>query len=307
MKEIVVISGKGGTGKTSMVASFATLAKDAILADCDVDAADLHLILEPVIEKREDFSGGKKARIIGEECIACNRCVEECRFDAIRYRTLDDGTTAAKPSIDIISCEGCGLCKRLCPVDAIAFEPVINGQFFVSSTRHGPMVHARLGMAEGNSGKLVSLIRQEARKLAEGKKLEMIIVDGSPGIGCPVISSITGADGILIVTEPTLSGKHDFLRVAKLAAHFGIPSFLCVNKWDLNPEMAGLIEKEALENGLKIAGRVRYDAAITKAQIMKKSVVEYTDAEVSDDIKNVWRSVRGSLDVGREPRSKENN
>jgi MinD superfamily P-loop ATPase len=301
MKEVVVISGKGGTGKTSMVASFAALAENAILADCDVDAADLHLILEPVIEKKENFSGGKKARIIEEDCIACNRCVEECRFDAIRYRILDDGTKADKPSIDIISCEGCGLCKRLCAVDAIAFEPVINGQFFVSSTRHGPMVHARLGMAEGNSGKLVSLIRQEARKIAESKKLETIIVDGSPGIGCPVISSITGADGVLIVTEPTLSGEHDFLRVTRLAAHFGIPALLCVNKWDLNPEMADLIEKEAFENGLKIAGRVRYDAAITKAQIMKKSLVEYTDSAVSDDIKDVWRSVRGTLDIGGNP------
>ena len=293
-----MISGKGGTGKTSMVASFAALARSAILADCDVDAADLHLILEPTIEKREDFTGGKKARIIADECIACNRCIEECRFDAIRYRTLDDGSKADKPSIDAVSCEGCGLCKRLCPVEAIAFEEVINGQFFVSSTRHGPMVHARLGMAEGNSGKLVALIREQARKIAQEKKLETIIVDGSPGIGCPVISSITGADGILIVTEPTLSGKHDFLRVAKLAAHFQITALVCVNKWDINPQMADTIEKEASENGLKIAGRVRYDPITTKAQIMKKSVVEYTDDAVSGDIRRVWGNVLGAMGMG---------
>jgi len=295
MKELVVISGKGGTGKTSIVASFSTLARQAALADCDVDAADLHLVLNPTIERREDFSGGRKARIMEDQCIACNRCVEECRFDAIKYAVLENGKKADKPSINLISCEGCGLCKRLCPVEAIAFEPVVNGQMFVSTTRNGPMVHARLGMAEGNSGKLVSLIREEARRIAEKEGLENILVDGSPGVGCPVISSITGADSVLIVTEPTLSGRHDLLRVAKLAAHFRIATLVCVNKWDLNPDMTEQIEREALENGLKIAGRIRYDAAITKAQIAKKSVVEYTDGPVSGDIKGVWGIVQNVL------------
>ncbi len=296
MKELVVISGKGGTGKTSIVASFSTLARQAALADCDVDAADLHLVLNPDIKRREDFSGGRKARILEEQCIACNRCVEECRFDAIKYAVLKNGEKAEKPSINLISCEGCGLCKRLCPVEAIAFEPVVNGQMFVSTTRNGPMVHARLGMAEGNSGKLVSLIREETRRIAEKEGLERIIVDGSPGIGCPVVSSITGADGVLIVTEPTLSGRHDLMRVAKLAAHFRIATLVCVNKWDLNPEMTERIEKEALENGLKIAGRIRYDAAITKAQIAKKSVVEYTEDAVAGDMKDVWGRVQQALD-----------
>ncbi len=296
MKELVVISGKGGTGKTSIVASFSTLARQAALADCDVDAADLHLVLNPDIKRREDFSGGRKARILEEQCIACNRCVEECRFDAIKYAVLKNGEKAEKPSINLISCEGCGLCKRLCPVEAIAFEPVVNGQMFVSTTRNGPMVHARLGMAEGNSGKLVSLIREETRRIAEKEGLERIIVDGSPGIGCPVVSSITGADGVLIVTEPTLSGRHDLMRVAKLAAHFRIATLVCVNKWDLNPEMTERIEKEALENGLKIAGRIRYDAAITKAQIAKKSVVEYTEDAVASDMKDVWGRVQQALD-----------
>jgi MinD superfamily P-loop ATPase len=291
MKELVVISGKGGTGKTSMVASFATLARNAVLADCDVDAADLHLILEPHIERQDAFSGGKKARIIADNCIVCNRCVEECRFDAIRYPVEKGGRKAEKPVINPLSCEGCGLCMRLCPVEAISFDPVVNGQMYVSSTRNGPMVHARLGIAEGNSGKLVALIREEARRIAENDKRDFIIVDGSPGIGCPVVSSITGADGVLIVTEPTLSGRHDLLRVAGLARHFRIKTMVCVNKWDLNPAMADLTEEEARQNGLMVAGRVRYDPAITMAQIMKKSVVEYTDGAVSDDIKEVWKNV----------------
>jgi MinD superfamily P-loop ATPase len=287
VKEIVVISGKGGTGKTSIVASFATLADRKVLADCDVDAADLHLVLNPTIERREDFSGGKKATIRADECIACDRCIEECRFDAIRYPESGSDT----PRVNHISCEGCGVCFRVCPVEAISFEPVVNGEWYVSSTNHGPMVHARLGIAEGNSGKLVTQIRREARNIAEKDGLNYIIVDGSPGIGCPVIASITGADLVLVVTEPTLSGRHDLLRVADLASFFRIPTLVCVNKWDLNPEIAEQIEKEAESHGVRAAGRIRYDRAITEAQIMKTSVVEYTGGAVSGDIKAVWQNV----------------
>jgi MinD superfamily P-loop ATPase len=290
MKEIVVISGKGGTGKTSIVASFAALADKKVLADCDVDAADLHLVLNPRIERREDFSGGKKAKIIEDECIACDRCVEECRFEAIAYPGpgSENGTV---PVVDPIFCEGCGVCFRVCPVEAISFEPAVNGEWYVSSTNYGPMVHARLGMAEGNSGKLVTLIRQEAKDIAEREGLEYIIVDGSPGIGCPVIASITGSDLVVVVTEPTLSGQHDLLRVAELTAHFRIPTVVCVNKWDLNPDITEQIEREAEEHGVRAAGRVRYDTAITKAQIVKTSVVEYTGGAVSEDIKSLWRNV----------------
>jgi MinD superfamily P-loop ATPase len=291
MKEIVVISGKGGTGKTSIVASFATLAGKKVLADCDVDAADLHLVLNPRIENREDFSGGKKARISGSECIACDRCIEECRFDAIHYPVLTNGETADTPQVTPIFCEGCGVCTRVCPAEAIAFEPVVNGELYISSTDYGPMVHARLGMAEGNSGKLVTQIRQEACVLAERNKLDYIIVDGSPGIGCPVIASITGADLVLVVTEPTLSGQHDLLRVAELTTHFQITTIVCVNKWDLNPDITEQIESEAKEHGVKAAGRIRYDNAITKAQIMKTNVVEYTGGAVSEDIKSLWKNV----------------
>jgi MinD superfamily P-loop ATPase len=294
MKEIVGISGKGGTGKTSIVASFAALADKRVLADCDVDAADLHLVLNPNIKHREDFSGSKKARIL-EECIASGRCIEECRFDAIHYPVLTNGEDAKTPYINPIFCEGCGVCVRICPSDAIAFEDAVNGELYISATNYGSMVHARLGFAEGNSGKLVSLVRQEAKKIAERDNLDYIIVDGSPGIGCPVIASITGADLVLIVTEPTLSGKHDLIRVTKLTDHFRIPALVCINKWDLNPEITGQIETEAKQHGVRIAGRVRYDNAITKAQIMKTSVVEYTGGAVSEDIKTVWRNVLYSL------------
>ena len=291
MKEIVVISGKGGTGKTSIVAAFAALAGKKVLADCDVDAADLHLVLNPRIKNREDFSGGKKAKILEDECIACDRCIEECRFDAIHYPVLSNGKTADTPYINPIFCEGCGVCVRVCPADAISFEPAVNGESYISSTNYGPMVHAKLGMAEGNSGKLVTQIRQEARDIAERDGLDYIIVDGSPGIGCPVIASITGSDLVLVVTEPTLSGQHDLLRVAELTSHFRIPTIVCVNKWDLNPEITEQIEGEAGERGVKAAGRIRYDNAITKAQIMKTSVVEYTGGAVSEDIKALWRNV----------------
>lgn len=292
MKEIVVISGKGGTGKTSIVAAFAALANKKVLADCDVDAADLHLVLNPEIRYRENFSGGKKARILHDKCVSCGRCIEECRFEAICYpRSADDGEKADTPYINHIFCEGCGVCVRVCPAGAIAFEEAVNGEWYISETNYGPMVHARLGFAEGNSGKLVTLVRQEAKKIAEKNRLDYVIIDGSPGIGCPVIASVTGSDLVLVVTEPTLSGEHDLMRVTKLTGHFRIPSLICINKWDLNQEITEQIEIKAKQNGVRVAGRVRYDDAITRAQIMKTSVIEYTGGAVSEDIKTVWRNV----------------
>lgn len=287
MKEIVVISGKGGTGKTSIVASFAALADRIVLADCDVDAADLHLVLNPEIETREEFSGGKKASIIRELCIACDRCIEECRFDAIAY---PDSEEADVPFINPIFCEGCGLCVRICPSEALSFEPAVNGEWYVSSTVHGPMVHARLGIAEGNSGKLVTLIRNKAKSIAERDQRDYIIVDGSPGIGCPVIASITGSDLVLVVTEPTLSGRHDLLRVAELTSYFRIPTLVCVNKWDLNAEITEQIEEEARKLGVTVAGRIRYDTAITRAQIARTNVIEYTGSSAGD-ITSLWDTV----------------
>jgi MinD superfamily P-loop ATPase len=295
VKEMVVISGKGGTGKTSIVAAFAALAKDAVLADCDVDAADLHLVLEPKIKQQSDFSGGKQAFIVAEKCVGCGKCQELCRFDAITFSGSSNDTVAKTFTIDPISCEGCKVCVEFCPVDAIEFNDSINGQWFISDTRFGPMVHARLGIAEENSGKLVTLIRKEAKRIADKQGKDLIIVDGSPGIGCPVIASIAGADLVLIVTEPTLSGKHDMQRVGELTANFGIPTIVCINKCDINPEIAGEIEENAHKQNLKVVAKIRYDEAFTKAQIMKCSVVEYTGGAVTEDIKALWRNVTYAL------------
>ncbi len=291
MKELVVISGKGGTGKTSIVASFAGLAKNAVFADCDVDAADLHLVLEPKIKQKSNFSGGKRAAIIAEKCSSCGKCQELCRFDAIHLNGEGNDVVDKTFTVDPISCEGCKVCVEFCPVDAIEFNDSINGQWFISDTRFGPMVHAKLGIAEENSGKLVTLIRKEAKGIATEEEKNLIIVDGSPGIGCPVIASITGADLVLIITEPTLSGKHDLDRVADLAASFGIPTLLCINKSDLNREITGQIAEEAGTRGIKLAGKIRYDKAFTKAQIMKATVIEYTGGWVSEEIKALWRNV----------------
>ncbi|MDI6451509.1 ATP-binding protein [Anaerobaca lacustris] len=295
MKELVVISGKGGTGKTSITAAFASLAQNAVLADCDVDAADLHLVLEPNVREISDFSGGKQAAIDTQKCIGCGRCEDLCRFDAIRPNGPGNTIAVKTYTVDPVSCEGCKVCVEFCPVDAIAFNDAINGQWFISDTRFGSMVHAKLGIAEENSGKLVTLIRQKAKEVAVEHGANLIIADGSPGIGCPVIASITGADLVLIVTEPTLSGRHDLGRVADLTASFGIRTLLCINKADINPQMTARITEEAHKRGIKMVGEIPYDDAFTKAQIMKATVPEYTGGEVTERIKALWRQVTYAL------------
>ena len=295
MKELTVISGKGGTGKTSIVASFAALANNAVLADCDVDAADLHLILKPCILQRTEFSGGKRASVLAGQCTACGKCVEVCRFDAISMDGPANDIATQTARIDPIACEGCGVCDWFCPSGAIEFLPAVNGEWFISQTRFGPLLHAELGIAEENSGKLVHTIRTQAKTLAEDREIDTIIIDGSPGIGCPVIASITGATLVLIVTEPTLSGMHDFKRVADLARHFKIPAMVCVNKWDLNPHIADEIDSFAKSNGIEIAGRVRYDRAVTDAQIQQQAVVEYQTDGCATDIRELWKTTSQAL------------
>lgn len=295
VKEIVIISGKGGTGKTSIVAAFASLVKNAVLADCDVDAADLYLVLEPCIKQSQDFYGGKKARIESEKCTGCGLCVDMCRFEAI----IEDGKLKNQDSniykIDPIGCEGCGVCAYFCPESAITMEQQRNGKLFVSEMRYGPMVHAKLGIAEENSGKLVALVRKNAREIAQKIDADYIIVDGPPGIGCPVISSITGADIVLIVTEPTVSGLSDLKRVEKLTKHFDILATACINKWDINPSVSKEICDYCDKHQIKVLGKIRYDNAFTKAQIMKATIPEYTSGYLSDEIKSVWNRLQQEL------------
>jgi len=289
IQECVIISGKGGTGKTSVTASFAALsAGRAVLADCDVDAADLHLVLTPKIIESTDFRSGNEAVIRSGTCTGCGTCAELCRFDAIHYVKRPFGK--ALYEVDPVACEGCGVCVRFCPAQAIAFPERLCGEWMLSETRCGPMVHACLCAAAENSGKLVATVRQEARRVAKERGLPLIITDGPPGIGCPVIASVTGADRVLVVTEPTVSGEHDLARVLQLARHFEVPTFVCVNKWDINPEMTERIEQAARKAGATVAGRIRYDRAVTAAQRAEQAVVE-TDAPSALDIRSVWDTV----------------
>lgn len=295
MKELVVISGKGGTGKTSLTASFAALAHQAVLADCDVDAADLHLILTPEIQHREEFRSGHEAVIRAEDCIGCGRCAALCRFDAIReIRRPGDG--ARVYTIDPGTCEGCGFCVWNCPAKAIDFPERTCGEWFRSDTRHGPMVHARLTPGDENSGKLVSLVREQARQVATTEQRDLVLVDGPPGTGCSVIAALTGATSVLVVTEPTVSGAHDLARVLELTGHFKIPTCICVNKWNLHPEQAGKIETEARAAGALPVGRVRYDREFVAAQRKGLSVVEADNGPLADDIRAVWKNWMDEVD-----------
>lgn len=285
MKELVIISGKGGTGKTSIVASFAFLAENKTLVDADVDAADLFLVISGSKRKTEDFKGGHIAQIDPEKCTGCGECTERCQFNAIS----DDFV------VNEIDCEGCSVCVYFCPVDAINFPQRTCGQWYVSDTQHGTMLHARLGIAEENSGLLVSLLRKEAKEISEKQGVENIIIDGPPGIGCPVIASITGADAVLIITEPTLSGIHDMKRVKELADFMKVPSMVCVNKYDINLDMTLRIESFAKESGMKSAGRIPYDRDVTSAMIVQKSLVEFSRGKGAEAMREVWGEVSAFL------------
>lgn len=284
MKQLTIISGKGGTGKTTITAAFASLAKNAVLADADVDAADLYLILNPDIKSQEEFYGGYIPVIDRGKCTECEVCEELCRFDAINDFAIDD-----------IACEGCGLCALACPSEAIKMERGLSGHLFTSQTRFGPMVYARLGVAQENSGKLVSLVRQRAREIAEKEGRNLIIVDGPPGIGCPVIASIGGVDMVLVVTEPTISGIHDMERIAGVAKHFKVPALVCINKYDINMENSTKIELCCRENGIEIVGNLPYDVCVTKAMVQGKSIIESDCGQITSNVKVIWEKVQEVL------------
>jgi len=281
MKQIVVISGKGGTGKTITTASFGTLAKNKILCDCDVDAADLYLLLHPTILETHGFKGGQKATIDSSLCTECGECRNVCRFDAIPHTFVVDPT----------SCEGCGICPYVCPVDAIKMIDNISGEWFVSETKYGPMIHAKLGVAEENSGKLVSIIREVSKRLALEKKADYVIIDGPPGIGCPVIAALTGVDLALIVTEPSLSGIHDLERVAGVAKHFGIKTNCVINKYDINYENSQAIEKWCKGENISVIGKIPFDKKIVEALVNGIPAVEYAESPATIEIRKIWEKL----------------
>lgn len=287
MKELVIISGKGGTGKTCLTAAFSSLAESKVLCDADVDAADLHLITNPDLKEKHDFQSGYTAVIQRDKCSECGLCRELCQWNAIS----DDF------EVDFLECEGCGVCVYFCPEKAVDFPVNTCGEWFISDTRFGPMVHARLGIAEENSGKLVSLVRQEARKLAEKDGLDLIITDGPPGVGCPVIAAVGGASAVLIVAEPSVSGHHDMERVVQLAAHFNVPTMVCVNKFDINPDLTRAIEKQAREKGLVWLGHIPFDSIFTKAMVQAQTIFEYDgDSVAGRSVKAIWKRVLQKLD-----------
>ncbi|MCP5514510.1 MAG: ATP-binding protein [Spirochaetales bacterium] len=289
-KQIVIISGKGGTGKTSITASFAALSRDSVLADCDVDAADLHLVASPRRIAVNSFISGNEAVISPDICTGCGRCSDLCRFEAV---SRDEST--GKYFVLPVSCEGCGVCVDNCPAGAIDFPQRRCGEWMISETKYGTMVHSRLDAGAENSGKLVTLVRNEAVNAAEKESADLILIDGPPGIGCPVIASLTGTDYILAVTEPTMSGRHDLMRVLDLAGHFKIPVFVCINKWDINPEITKDIEKLSAEKNAEILGRIPYDMNITLAQIKGISAVEITDSIAAKEITAIWKKLKQKI------------
>ncbi|MCK9614681.1 MAG: ATP-binding protein [Candidatus Omnitrophica bacterium] len=281
MKQIVVISGKGGTGKTILSASFAALARNKVMVDCDVDAADLHLLLHPKIKERNEFKSGKTARIDRALCKECGKCIKACRFNAINQNF----------AVDSISCEGCGLCVYICPANAVAMEENLSGEWFISESKYGPFVHAKLGIASENSGKLVSKIRQVAKEIADREKTDYIIIDGPPGIGCPVIASLSGVDLAVIVTEPTVSGIHDMTRVLEVAAHFDIKTGVVINKYDLNLQNSKLIEEFCKVKNINIIGQIPFSLEVNRSIVKTVPAVEFCSGIIREKITAIWETV----------------
>ncbi len=288
MKQLTVLSGKGGTGKTSITASLAVLAKNLVIADCDVDAPDLHMLLHPEILERQSFKGSKLAVINESKCTKCGVCKKICRFNAV----------TAKLSIDRIGCEGCGVCVMACPTEAISLKDRVSGNAYISKIPEGFMSHALLDPGEANSGKLVTLVRQNAKNTALTQKLDLVIIDGSPGIGCPVIASITGVDAALVVTEPTMSGIHDLQRVLGLLNHFKVTPLVCINMYDINQSNTEKIQVFCKTNNIEVVGILPYDQEVTKAMVNGKTIVEYSPkSPVSQEITQMWKKITQKLEI----------
>ncbi|MGD0917450.1 MAG: ATP-binding protein [Thermodesulfobacteriota bacterium] len=284
IKQLAIVSGKGGTGKTTIAAAFAALARNKVAVDCDVDAADLHLLLQPKVLIQEKYFGGRSPKVDLDTCNQCGLCTEVCRFNAI-----DNGV------VDPVSCEGCGFCSHICPESAIAMEEAFSGDWFVSETLYGPFVYARLGIGEENSGKLVTVVRKKAVEIAKEKNLDLILIDGPPGIGCPVSASLTGVNLVLAITEPTLSGIHDLERILKLSDHFKIPSLVCINKFDINLGNTAQIASYCKKNGSRLIGRIPYEPKVVEALVQRKTVMDYPCNEVQGIVHRMWEEVESLL------------
>ena len=281
---MAIVSGKGGTGKNTIAAAFADIAKDKVIVDCDVDAADLHLLLQPKSLTQEKYFGRRSPHVDLEKCTQCGLCTKVCRFNAI-----DNGL------VDYVSCEGCGFCSHICPEDAIIMEEVFSGDWFVSETLYGSFVHARLGIGEENSGKLVTVVRKQATEIAKEKNLNLILIDGPPGIGCPVTALLAGVNLVLAITEPTLSGIHDLERILKLAEHFKIPSMVCINKFDINLENTQKIASFCEDNDTRIIGKIPYEPKVIEALVNRNTMMDYPCNEVQRIIQRMWEQMETIL------------
>ena len=293
MRQITIISGKGGTGKTVIAGSFAALARNKVMADCDVDASNLYLLLHPKLKESHDFKGSKVASIDQDRCSQCGKCQEACRFTAIT--NYPSPITNNQSVIDPFSCEGCGACVLVCPKEAISLQEKLTGQWFIGDTKYGSMVYAKLGIAEENSGKLVTVVRENAQDIALGAQAEYVLIDGPPGIGCPVIATLSGVDIALVVTEPTLSGIHDMERVVGVCKHFRVKSFICINRYDLNPENSEKIRGYAKSNNIEVLGEIPFDEGVIRAVTQGVPVVEYTTNKTSRLIEQMWRRLVDNL------------
>jgi MinD superfamily P-loop ATPase len=294
VKQLVILSGKGGTGKTTVAAALAHLASHevpVVLVDADVDAANLELVLSPELLEEHAFFSSKVAVIDPDSCEACGRCAEVCRFEAV----ISPPSGSDSFSIDPVACEGCAVCYYQCPAEAISLKEPQDGRWFRSRTPFGPLVHAHLFAGQENSGKLVSEVRQYARKIATEEGAEYAIIDGPPGIACPVIAATTGVDLALIVIEPTVSGAHDLERVLAVSDHFGVPAVVCINKYDINLDQTRGITAYCAEHGVEVAACIPFDIAVTEAMVQGKPITAYEDGPVSEELRKLWLHVRAKL------------